>query len=76
MYYVIVGVRVIRYPNWKPDNISGRKSDETQMDDNRSKIGQNWMKQKPVLDETQMQTLFFYYLIRLDQPQAYVLLII
>ena len=40
------------------------------MDDNRSKIGQNWMKQKPVLDETQMQTLFFYYLIRLDQPQA------
>ena len=75
MEYVIVGVRVIRYLNQKPDNISGRKSDETQMDDNRSKIGQNWMKQKPVLDETQMQTLFFYYLIRLDQPQAYVLLI-
>ena len=52
-------------PRWM---ITGRKLDKT-----GRKSAQ--MKQKPVLDETQMQTLFFYYLIRLDQPQAYVLLI-
>ena len=48
--------------------ITGRKLDKT-----GRKSAQ--MKQKPVIGEIQMQTLFFYYLIRLDQPQAYVLLI-